>query len=354
MEKIYKVENNELVFPSITGYNKMVPGEIYNLSYMLEEGSYSGVRQAYMYEKHSMNETHIVSDENGGTPFSVSTRDCARDKFPKDCIAQILLKEGQYVFRFIASKQDNGKVEKITYVMKIVEVFPNVEFQDKPVSINVEFCLAIRYPFVKGREIVGQYQEKFKQAFIHINRIHCIPFDPYFVPRYSFNPRRIITTRQFTQDVEGNLVSFTDKGKRLVLNQKSKLYYEKPNDPKSPKRKGAFIRCFYGRRAADEDIIYVDGAIVSMVQRADLPAYIEKSGIYNNYDNGLHQASLSIKEVYAIDGLVYYAMVVDSDGGMFLPLCKSIDGFNTIQLNEKEGTFISEYKDLQFVLRDGK
>lgn len=345
MEKIYEVITNtagelELVFPRLTGLEAMVPGNIYNLSYQIETGSYRDIQQVYMYEKHSKFDSTIITDPNGDMPFAISTRDCYKDHLPYQCISQVVLKEDQYIMRCVTNPKNHG--ESVIYVMQVESILPTVNLQTEENTINVKYITSIkdRADLLDAKKM-GVFPT-LERAFFHINKIQGREFSPHLTPRYSFNPRRIITSRLFTLDKkEDRLVSYLADGTKLVINQKSQLQYKNPLDKNSGPSTGGFYRVFFGRRAVGEKVIYVDGVPLPMVKQDDLSDYIISSEV------NLVDATSALKKFITVSGVEYMGWLSTSDD-CIRPLYKTIDGYAKFDMNRYEKSMNSEIVDLHF------
>lgn len=345
MEKIYEVITNtagelELVFPRLTGLDAMVPGKLYNLSYQIEAADYQGAQQVYMYEKHSKNDSTIIADANGDMPFAISTRDCYKDHLPYQCISQVVLKVGQYIMRCVTNP-DNPE-ESTIYVMQVESLLPTINFQIEEKTINVKYITAIndRLDLLKAKKM-GIFPT-LERGFFHINKIQGRQFPPYLTPRYSFNPRRIITSRLFTFDKKENrLVSFLADGTKLVINQKSNLQYKNPLDKNSGPSTGGFYRVFFGRKAVGEKVIYVDGVPLPMVKHEDLSDYIISSEV------NLADATSALKKFVTVSGVEYMGWLSTTDD-CIRPIYKTIDGYAKFDMNSYEKSMNSEIVDLIF------
>ena len=327
MEKLYRVKNNSLDFPALNDITRVQVGEIYNITYMIESGEFKGKPQARMYEYNSKTDTNIITNSEGKKAFAIASNDCIRDNFPHRCLARIVLEEGQYILRAVNTYSHANKQETTTIIiMKVVEVLPKIMYSITPTSVNVKILNKFVYDPYQFPKL-GILDE----AYQHLTMVHLSggDFSEFLMPKYCFNPGRITTNRLFIQQEDGDLISYLDNGKKLILNKKSFARFEDPNDPNSPVRKSVFLRCFFPRIHQSDNIIFVEGAPLDMVDESDIAEYIRKSKLSDE------EAVTSIKQMRRTDGTTYFAIVSYKES-VFRPIYRTLNGFGTFPLNEYE------------------
>ena len=335
INRFYKVNKGHIVFPSVER-EKLTVGEIYNISSgLITDGFYGNNHQLYFYEYSKPGDNvFIMTDRKGMKPFAVATNDCLRDNFPDHCLAKVLIEEGNHIIYSYpdtdSSKKFNG-MHNIA-IFKIVQLSPAINHTVNPeLSINV--ALINKYSIASHHDVPN-----FKDAIRHTLLVSRRKTDDYTTPKYCFNPGRIVLNRLFHREDEGEMVSYNDQGRRLVLNRNSKEDMIENNKGLPTPASNLFMRCFYSKKHSNEETIFVDGAKLTMLREEDLQDYIEKSDLTDT------AASSIIKKAVTLHGQAFFVVV--NIKGEIRPIYTNSYGYATFPLGDKEREFIDQLIDL--------
>ncbi|NNV04711.1 hypothetical protein, partial [Brevibacillus sp. MCWH] len=202
---------------------------------------------------------HFATKYDGSKPFAVETNDCERDEFDAYELAKVLVENGFYIFiAYIENKVINYKVIEIMDTKSDYVIERNY----------VEVKLINSFTSLEKEEFIKE-NPKFEKAVLHAIEAINSDFPDQLLPKYCFNPNRLVYVKLFEKDEKGNYYTYNDEGKKLVLNKFSKSL-DKIND-------NPIMRVFHSRKFNDKNVILVDGVPVREVKHYDLHDYIEKS-----------------------------------------------------------------------------
>lgn len=334
IDKFYKVSNGRLVFPGLDR-SQLTKGETYNLKgSLLTDGMYGETHQVYFFEYSKPGELAcIMTGRRGEKSFAVATNDCARDGFPTHCLAKVLVEPGNHIMYAVPEVDDTGKFtgKHTITTFEVVEILP---------ALGAAAELSINVKYVNKSVVAGDHDVKtYKEAVKHLLFVSRRKTDDYTTPKYCFNPGRVVSNRLFSRDKDGGeLVSFNDSGKKLILNRnslegllyKSKGVYADADN--------LFMRCFYSKKHAHESIIFIDGARLTMLETADLQDYIEKSNLTKDLAESI------IKRAVTTHGNTFYVVVNVKDE--IRPIYINSYGYATFPLLESERDFIERLDDI--------
>jgi hypothetical protein len=267
----------------------------------------------------------------GRKAFAIHTNDSVRDDFPQHHLAKVLAKNGNYIIYAYSEDARDSNINIL--ILRILDNDPKAWYNKSVTSINVEVLhrdvnvtKIMRLPFLKS-------------ALIHINIVIKNPYSDCVTPKYCLNPGRIVELRLFQKDMEGELVSFNDEGKKLMVSRKS---YERHTSivQDGDILDNNFIRCFYSRKHKDEEIIYVDGYTLPMLDRHELSDYIEQSKDHPNFNEW------TIVKAITTYGNEFFA-IQKFDTNDLRPIYKLSSGYATFHLNEYERSFIATIEVVQ-------
>lgn len=332
----YAVNGNDIVFVKLD-QSQIEEGKIYNTPTRIKWGHYKFEKQCYIYEYcDPKNETVIIAREDGQKPFASATNDCIRDNFPKNCLARVVLSKDYYL---IYAYYDNNSIvtshtnKKLNFIVfRIVDCAP--EFKDIPEfsSINIQ-CVA---RFDSGDIPKTDCLDEAIQHVIMVNLNYC---GEQVTLKYSFNPGRIVTTKLFQRNEQNELVSYTEEGKKIILNNNSfELYKDAIN---AEMNDNIILRCFYSRKFINKKVLFVDGIRVDLLQEWEVPYYLEKSNLSDS------AASSLLKKAVTKYGYEFY-VISDVTRGEIRPIYKSSKdwGYSTFPLSVYEADYIKELKDV--------
>jgi hypothetical protein len=337
ISRFYRVSNSRLVFPGVER-GKLTVGETYNIGGgLITDGFYGETHQLYFYEYSKPGDNvFIMTDKKGLKPFAVATNDCTRDDFPEHCLAKVLVEPGNNIIFSYAELDSNEEFtgNHNVIVFRITELSPNVFYSaNSELSVNAT---------VISRDVVSSHTsvKYFKEAIRHILLVGRRTTDDYTTPKYCFNPGRVVNNRLFHRDEEGELVSFNENDKRLVLNRNSTegdIIDER--DIVCP-ASNLFLRCFYSKKHMNEETIFIDGAKLTMLQEKDIEDYIDKSNLTREL-----AASLIRKAITEHDETFYVVVNVKAE---IRPIYINSYGYATFPLTEKEKEFIKSLEEVKF------
>lgn len=299
-------------------------GEKYLIGSLVKEEEYKGEVNTYFMESITFpgKILYFVLREDGGKPFAVATNDCKRDGFDYFELAKILLAEGDY----IVAARKNPETNLIQYNIfklldtKVIRDMSNYEYVE--VELVYKFDPLDKIPDVK-----------LKEAVVHAADVISSDLDEQLLPKYCFNPNRIVTVRLFHQNENGDVISYTDDGKQLILNANSS------EQSILSANKDAIMRVFYSRKFKESRHIFVDGRCIVPLSKWDLEDYVDKSHI----DSLVAESSL--KQIVTKNERTFYA-ITNLKGELRL-IYKSAAGYSSFPLNENELDFISEIRDIK-------
>lgn len=341
IDRFYRVENNSLVFPGIEK-DKLQVGDVFNISNsLITDGFHGNDRQLYFYEYCEPGKNVLImTNRKGQKQFAVATNDCVRDNFPENCLAKVLIEVGNYIihtFPEVSSGRRSNINRHVVNVFKVIEVSPNVRFCiNTKISINVRLIDRL---VLTTHHSVKENLRELREAVRHSLLVSRKKTDDFTTPKYCFNPGRVVTNRLFHRNEEGELISFNDEGKRLILNKNSPEGLTNVNGV-DKRVENIFLRCFYSKKLSDEEVIFVDGAPLSVLQQHELNDYIEESNITRE------MASTILKKAITYHNQSFFVVV--NVKGEIRPIYKNSYGYATFPLNEKEQEFIKVLEDLKF------
>jgi hypothetical protein len=299
-------------------------GEKYLIGNLVKEEEYKGEVNTYFMESISFpgRTLYFVVREDGGKPFAVATNDCKRDNFDYFELAKILLSKGDYIITARKNSESNIIQFNIFKLLCPKVIRDMTDYQYVEVELVYQFNSLDKIP-----------DEKFKEAITHAADVIGSDLDEQLLPKYCFNPNRIVTVRLFHLNEDGDVISYTDDGKRLILNANSSEY------SLLSVNKNSLMRVFYSRKFKDSKYIFVDGRCTNPLSKWDLEDYVDKSHI----DSLVAESSL--KQIVTKNGRTFYA-ITNMNGELRL-IYKSAAGYSSFPLNEYELEFISEIRDVK-------
>ena len=311
-------------FLSVVKFEDLKIGEKYLIGSLVKEEEYKGEVNTYFTEFITSpgKILFFVIREDGGKPFAVATNDCKRDAFDYFELAKILLAENDYIV--VARK--NPETNLIEY-----NIFKLIDTKVIRDMLNYEYIqVELFYQFNSLDKIPD---EKFKAAVTHAAEVIGSDLDEQLLPKFCFNPNRIVTVRLFHQNENGDVISYTDDGKQLILNANS------TEQSVLSANKDSIMRVFYSRKFKESKHIFVDGRCIVPLRKWDLEDYVDKSHI----DSLVAESSL--KQIVTKNGRTFYA-ITNMNGELRL-IYKSASGYSSFPLNEYELEFISEVRDVK-------
>lgn len=326
IDKFYRVQKGRLVFPVVEKEN-LVIGETYNMRSLITDGVFGEERQLYFYEYSKPGDSvFIMTGNTGAKPFAVATNDCTRDEFPSNCLAKILITEGNKILFAFPRNDSNKNFSGVFNVVlfEVIELSPDVQYSISPeVSINIKVIDIFETSGSTNGNI------NIKEALKHTLLVSRRKTDDQTTPKYCFNPGRIVSNRLFNRDNNGDLVSYTNKGKKLVVNRNSLEGIDNEDN--------LFMRCFYSKKHVNAENIYVDGASLPMLSHDSVTEYAEKSNLTPDI------ASALIKKAVTVHGIPFYVAI--NVKGEVRPIYLNSYGYATFALNDKEKEFIDRLED---------
>lgn len=345
--RLYKTKNKSIVFPAVKR-NTVKVGDVFNVNNLITTGYYSDKKQMYFYEYAKPFTTDgmapdgvvIMTDPRGKMPFAVATNDCPRDKFPEFCLSKILITEGNYIVHVYNEGKD---IHVIGF--RVIEQCDDVGYTSY--SINVMAVIHYVIPPILSPDVdpdLGEL-EFMKNAINHALHVNRTRSDDYTVPKYCFNPGRIISNRLFSRNDDLELTSFitnddikrkslsvAESGKQLMMNRTAvKDFISVDGDMIM----NCAVRCFFGKKVIDEPVIYVDGYTLPILKKDNVDEYIYHSNINSN------RVSTMLYKIITHHDEEFYA-IVDELNKEIRPIYSNAYGFSSFLLNEEERKFIKD------------
>lgn len=329
--KFFNLVDGKADVPAINIFDVEV-GNVYNIKNLLDEGIFNDDRQVYFYEFNSpYKESIIMTNMEGRKSFAIHTNDSVRDDFPPHHLAKIVTCVGNFIVYMFSA--DARKTDIHTLIMRVEDIDPKAWFDKAIVSINVKILY-------RGVNVERIPELPFlKQAINHTNNVIKNPYPDPIVPKFCLNPGRIVEIRLFQKDYDGELVSYTDDGKKLIVSRKSFERTSSILNTDDEILDNNFIRCFYSRKYKGEELIYVDGYTLPMIDRMDISDYIAKSKDHPTFDDW------SIVKVTTTLGNEFYG-IMKFGSTSIRPIYKLSDGYATYPMNRYEQKFISHIEIL--------
>lgn len=304
-------------------FDHAVIGEQYTMLGVVRKESFNGKENMYFYETMvPRKEISLMTQNDGKPPFAVWTNDGHTDAFTSFQLSKILVNVGyHFIIGYRKENEPNAPIEVMIFHIDELNVSSN------------NFGMETTIVTLKEKSTISESidYDIFNPAVEHIHMLIDKDFSEYLVPRFSYNPGRVISVRLFQRQGD-DLVSYLDSGKKMVINKKSKLYDENINT--------LFARCFFSKKFQDRDTIIVDGHALPILQEYDLEMYIEHSNLTESMGRTL------LKKVTTTYGFEFY--VVINFRGEIRPIYKTAAGFLSFPLNAQEQGFIARMEDVIF------
>lgn len=300
-------------------------GKIYNISDCFERGEYRGNLNTYFMEYvYRNNEMYFMTKEDGTKPFAIATNDCVRDGFDTFHLAKIFVEVGHNIVYAYKLKGDKS-YDPIRFVIFQVT---NLNTTDGSKTDAME-AKAI-YKFTS----IDPMPQKFDNAVQHAVEVIDCELEEQLIPKYCFNPNRLVTLRLFERNDKDEVVSYFGEGQKLIMNANSKARF---TDERKVTNGGLF-RVFFSKKFRNSSTTYVEGAQLTPLRKWDLEKYIQQSHLEES------TAQSMIKQIVTHQGNVFYAIVNLS--GQVRPIYKSTTDYLSFSLSDDELAFIKEVRDI--------
>jgi hypothetical protein len=322
-----KLYEDGMVKQGIEKIEELEVGHNYLMVDNTERGVYKGQTNTYFKEMIKLNQSvQLMTRQDGSKPFAIATNDCLRDEFEEGVLSKVLVYKGFYIV-YGYQKENSTHIDPIKFI--VMEVL-----NDKPKEFVLQLTMKVKlvHKFTSFDEI----PEMFNDAVEHITDIIGCRSDTQLIPKYCFNPNRLITMRLFVPNDHNELKSYNKNGQRLILNGHTR---ETIRNGSGEIINGGLYRVFFSRKFKDSNHIFVDGRLLPPLLKKDLPKYLKTSQLEESITRSI------VKEVSTHSGFKFYA--ISTVNGGLRPIFESTIGYSSFPMSEKEFEFIKEINTVE-------
>lgn len=318
----YDIQNERTIYERIHPKD-VIEGSRYSIADIISKEKYENDEKSYFVECHVPSKaTKLMCDEYGRKPFAIATHDSPNDDIFKYFeLSKILVRQG-YHFIYNFKEEKNGL--STILIFRLDELFNTQDVTRDIVNTTLIHKLTS----------TDTIPSKFNEVVQHSIKIFNSYQEDYLLPKYCFNPGRIITIRLFQKGSGDDLISYLNEDKQLIVNTKSPLYFKKGQRVIN---NNIIARCFYSKKFKDTKYTLVDGYPLDLLKERDLDDYIEKSCISKE------MSKLLIKKAYTKYEESFY--IILNNKQEIRPLYKTASGYSSFALNEFENKFIIRLED---------
>lgn len=158
--------------------------------------------------------------------------------------------------------------------------------------------------------------------------------ETYKLPKYSFNPGRVMLHKIFFKNTDGKFESVItsddlsknkstklDKPRKIIINDNSEIIKQAGD------KEVIFVRCFFSKKWLLSHTIFADGYILDPLTYEEVPDYLDKSNI------DLSRIASIVHEV-EFNGKYKILATADSNLSTIRPIYKSATGgYSSFKLN---------------------
>jgi hypothetical protein len=318
------------------GVMELFPQKLENIQvdvkYMMldgfERGMYKGQKNTYFKERIDRDsEAYIMSRQDGSKPFAVATNDCLRDDFDSSVLSKVLVYKGFYIIHAYFNENAKNTDPLNFIVFEVLDDNPK-----ESLIMNNGVLVKAVHKFTSLDEI----PELFSDVVAHVMDVISCTSEAQLIPKYCFNPNRLITMRLFVPNDHNELKSYNKNGQRLILNGHTR---ETIRDESGEIIKGGLYRVFFSRKFKDSNHIFVDGRLLPPLLKKDLPKYLKTSQLEESITRSI------VKEVLTHSGFKFYA--ISTVNGGLRPIFESTIGYSSFPMSAKEFEFIKEINNVE-------
>jgi len=296
----------------------------YMIAGVIERGIYKGSLNTYFKEYLYRNrEIHLMTRFDGTKPFAIATNDCERDGFQPFHLSKIYVDQGNYIVYGYKLPFDKyyDPIKFVVFQVTNVQPQGTMGMDMMEVVALYKFSSIDTIPF----QLFG--------AVHHAIEVFDCEMVEQLIPKYCFNPNRLVSLRLFERNEKNEVESFFNNGKKLILNANSKARLvdgEVTN--------GGLFRVFFSKKFRTSNVIFVDGKELTPLHKWDIDSYIAKSYLDEDVAHSM------IRQVVTDKGNIFYA--VTNLSGEFRPIYKSSGGYLSFPLSRPELAFIKDVRDI--------
>lgn len=325
--RLIEITNN---IPNFIDVQEAEIGKVYHIYGNIERGTYKGNLNTYFNEIVKPGKCALLMTKNDGSkPFAVATNDCERDGFDPFHLSRIFVDNGNYVIYAYRTKEESESQPAHVIIFETLNKFPEKQMNLETMEVKA-ICKFDTDEF-NPNAMTGM--NKFKDVVSHLIKVLDVYLPDQLIPKYCFNPNRLITLRLFQRNEKDELETFLSDGRRLVLNAHSK---ERIKDNKVIN--GGLFRVFFSRKFKDSKHIFVDGKALNPLHAYSLSSYIEESQL----DSPVIKST--IKKIKTKLGQKFF--VVTNLNGEIRPIYESNQGYSSFKLNSYELGFVDSIDDV--------